>query len=55
MRIILEGWRQHYNTRRPHSSLGYHPPEPNAVLWPATPTQPAAPATSNVAAKPTMH
>lgn len=54
-RIIIEGWRQHYNTRRPHSSLGYRPPAPNAVLWPATPTRPAAPATSNVAAKPTMH
>lgn len=54
-RIIIEGWRQHYNTRRPHSSLGYRPPAPNALLWPATPTQPAAPAISNVAAKPTMH
>ncbi|GGD40419.1 insertion element protein [Aureimonas glaciei] len=54
-RIIIEGWRQHYNTRRPHSSLGYRPPAPNAVLWPAAPTQPAAPATSNVAGKPTMH
>jgi len=54
-RIIIEAWRQHYNTRRPHSSLGYRPPAPNAVLWPATPTRPAAPATSNVAAKPTMH
>jgi transposase InsO family protein len=54
-RIIIESWRQHYNTRRPHSSLGYRPPAPNAVLWPAAPTQPASPATSNVAAKPTMH
>jgi transposase InsO family protein len=54
-RIIIEGWRQHYNTRRPHSSLGYRPPAPNAVLWPAAPTQPAAPATSNVVDKPTMH
>ena len=54
-RIIIEGWRQHYNTRRPHSSLGYRPPAPNAVLWPATPSQPAAPATSNVATKPTMY
>ena len=54
-RIIIEGWRQHYNTRRPHSSLGYRPPAPNAVLWPAAPTQPASPAISNVAAKPTMH
>jgi len=54
-RIVIEGWRQHYNTRRPHSSLGYRPPAPTAVAWPATQTQPASPATSNVAAKPTMH
>lgn len=27
-RIVIKGWRQHYNTRRPHSSLGYKPPAP---------------------------
>jgi putative transposase len=54
-RIVIEGWRQHYNTRRPHSSLGYRPPAPAAVPWPAAPPQPASPATSTVAAKPTMH
>jgi putative transposase len=26
--IIIERWRRHYNTRRPHSSLGYRPPAP---------------------------
>ena len=26
--IIIEKWRQHYNTVRPHSSLGYRPPAP---------------------------
>ncbi len=25
-------WRQHYNTVRPHSSLGYRPPAPEAIL-----------------------
>ena len=25
-RIRLEGYRQHYNTERPHSSLGYRSP-----------------------------
>ncbi len=25
-RIVIESWRQHYNTQRPHSSLGYRPP-----------------------------
>ncbi len=47
-KIVIESWRQHYNTLRPHSSLGYKPPAPNAVLWPA-----ASPST--IAAKPTMH
>ena len=27
-RIIIEQWRRHYNTIRPHSSLGYRPPAP---------------------------
>ncbi|UIJ70528.1 IS3 family transposase [Aurantimonas sp. HBX-1] len=54
-RIVIECWRQHYNTRRPHSALGYRPPAPAAVVWPAAPTQPASPATSTVAVKPTMH
>ena len=26
--ILLERWRVHYNTKRPHSSLGYRPPAP---------------------------
>jgi len=54
-RIVIEGWRLHYNTKRPHSSLGYRPPAPAAVPWPQAPPQPASPATSNVADKPTMH
>ena len=29
-RIVIEGWRNHYNTCRPHSSLGYRPPAPQA-------------------------
>jgi transposase InsO family protein len=24
--IVIESWRVHYNTIRPHSSLGYRPP-----------------------------
>ena len=31
-RIIIERWRKEYNTRRPHSSLGYLPPAPEAIL-----------------------
>jgi len=26
--VMIEKWRRHYNTRRPHSSLGYRPPAP---------------------------
>ena len=25
-------WRRHYNTLRPHSSLGYQPPAPETIL-----------------------
>jgi hypothetical protein len=28
--VIVEMWRTHYNTRRPHCSLGYRPPAPLA-------------------------
>ena len=28
--IIIESWRNHYNTKRPHSALGYRPPAPLA-------------------------
>ena len=34
-KVVIEGWRRHYNTIRPHSSLGYRPPAPEAMLWPA--------------------
>lgn len=30
--ILTESWHQHYNTIRPHSSLGYTPPAPQAIL-----------------------
>ncbi len=31
-KVIIENWRRDYNTIRPHSSLGYRPPAPVAVL-----------------------
>ena len=31
-KTLIEWWRVHYNTIRPHSSLGYKPPAPKAVL-----------------------
>ena len=30
--IIIEEWRKHYNTKRPHSALGYRPPAPDAKI-----------------------
>jgi len=30
--IIIERWRHEYNTFRPHSSLNYRPPAPEAIL-----------------------
>lgn len=33
--VLIEWWRQHYNTVRPHSALGYRPPAPEARTWPA--------------------
>ena len=30
--IIIEEWRKHYNTKRPHSALGYRPPAPEAKI-----------------------
>ena len=31
-KVLIERWRQHYNHVRPHSSLGYKPPAPEAVI-----------------------
>ena len=30
--IIIERWRNHYNTKRPHSALAYRPPAPEAIV-----------------------
>ena len=35
--VLIEAWRQHYNTVRPHSSLGYRPPAPETIALPASP------------------
>ena len=38
--VLLEDWRRHFNRVRPHSSLGYRPPAPEAIL-------PRSPSTSS--------
>ena len=30
-KVLIEQWRREYNTHRPHSSLGYRPPAPEAI------------------------
>ena len=30
--VLIERWRHHYNTVRPHSALGYRPPAPQAIV-----------------------
>ncbi|MEM6679745.1 MAG: transposase, partial [Pseudomonadota bacterium] len=31
-KILIEQWRNHYNTVRPHSALGYRPPAPETII-----------------------
>ena len=40
-RIVIESWRRHFNTVRPHGSLGYKPPAPE-VFVPAMTARAAA-------------
>src|SRR5262245_41318110 len=56
--IVIESWRRHYNTIRPHASLGYKPPAPEVFMpafaaWPAALRRPAPPAT--LAQPPTLN
>ena len=58
--IVLESWRRHYNTVRPHASLGYRPPAPEVFIptltaWPAAPIRPAPPTSLPVAPRPLLH
>ena len=54
-KVIIEAWRRYYNTERPHSSLGYKPPAPEAIIWPA-PSRGSAPSSAQaMAGKPVMH
>lgn len=40
--VVIEGWREHYNTFRPHSALNYQTPELFAEIWRKTnPTESA--------------
>lgn len=38
-KVVIEDWRLHYNTQRPHSSLGYQTPAAFAARYPIHPAQ----------------
>src|SRR5919205_3345087 len=51
--VVVESWRRHHNTARPHASLGFGPPAPAVILpafaaWPAMLRRPAPPTTQTV-------
>ncbi|SFL57743.1 Integrase core domain-containing protein [Methylorubrum salsuginis] len=57
---MIESWRRHYNSVRPHASLGYRPPAPEVFVpaftaWPAALTRSAPPAKLSVEQRPTLH
>lgn len=54
-KVIIEAWRRYYNTERPHSSLGYKPPAPETIIWPAPPRGSAPSSAQAMAEKPVMH
>ncbi len=54
-KVLIEPWRRHYNTIRPHSSLGYRPPAPEVVLMaPLMPPGLTGP-TGSAPPRPAMH
>ena len=58
--ILIESWRRHYNTIRPHSALGYRPPTPEIIVpapaaWPAAQPRPAPPATLPLVPRPALN
>jgi putative transposase len=46
--IVIEQWRKHDNTLRPHSSLGYRPPAPQTFGPKMLPLDQAAPMQSSL-------
>ena len=45
--VMIERWRQSYNTVRPHSALQYRPPAPEAIQTPSPWLRPAPRETNN--------
>ena len=53
--VVIEQWRRHYNSIRPHSSLGYQSPAPEVVIWPTEPSGSGPLAHPAIVTRPTMH
>jgi putative transposase len=58
--IVIENWRRHYNTVRPHESLGYRPPAPEVFMpelaaWPSARLGSAPTATLPQASRPGLN
>src|SRR5207247_1329864 len=56
--IVIESWRRHYNTIRPHASIGYRAPAPEVFVpalaaWPAARPRPAPSAVLPLVPRPT--
>ena len=51
--VLIERWRRHYNTERPHSALGYRPPAPEVVTGSLVP--PRRPGPEGSAPPPALH
>jgi transposase InsO family protein len=58
--IVIESWRRHYNSVRPHESLGYRPPAPEVFVpalaaWPSARLGSAPTATLTQASRPGLN
>ena len=58
--IVIESWRRHSNTVRPHASIGYQAPAqevfvPAIAAWPAAQPRPAPPAMLTLAPRPALN
>jgi putative transposase len=53
--VVIEPWRRHDNSIRPHSSLSDQPPAPEVILWPTEPNGSVPTARPAIVTQPTMH
>ncbi len=58
--VVIESWRRHFNTVRPHGAINYKPPAPEVFVpafaaWPAAKPRPSPPAMLRVAPRPTLN